>query len=106
MFEARPIRRSELPCLVLFTEPDSKSAVILRIPDWEESDVWKFLEGVCDTIDKCSKLEDPAERLLALEGSLTSYTARIRRDLGHLGDKLESYVRAKPVKVIVTGLSI
>ena len=95
-----------MPCLVLFTEPDSRDAVILRIPHWEESDVWKFLEGVCDTIDECSKVKDPTERLLALKDSLTSYPARIRHEIGHLSGKLESYVRAEPVKVIVTALSI
>jgi hypothetical protein len=106
MFEDRSVRRSEMPCLVLFTSPEAKRAAILRVPDWSDEDVWKFLEAVCDTIDECARKPDPELRLAALQSSLTSFSARTKSKLGHLAAKAEAYVGANPVRVAITTISI
>lgn len=105
MFAERNVLRSEMPCLVLFTSPEAKRAAVLRIPDWSEADIWKFLEVVCDTIDECAREPDPEARLVLLQRSLTSFPARAKARLGHLAAEAEAYIRANPVKVAVMTLS-
>jgi hypothetical protein len=106
MFADRSVRRSEMPCLALFTSPEAKRAAILRVPDWSDEDVWKFLEAACDTIDECAGEPDPELRLAALQSSLTSFPARAKSKLGHVAAKAEAYVSANPVRVAITTLSI
>jgi hypothetical protein len=106
MFEDRSVRRSEMPCLALFTAPEAKRAAILRVPTWSDEDVWTFLEAVCDTIDECAGEPDPELRLAVLQSSLTSFSARAKSKLGHLATKAEAYVSANPAKVAITTISI
>lgn len=105
-FQDRRILRTEMPCLALFTAPDAQRAVILRIPDWSNDDVWTYLKAVFDTIDKCARLADPEARFDALRHSLTSFPARAKTILGHLTTRATDYVREHPIKVMASTMSV
>ncbi len=106
MFADRKVRRTEMPCLALFTSAEAKRAAIVRIPDWNEQDLWNFLRAVCDIIDECAIEPKPEARLTLIKGSLTSFPARAKQNFAHLAGKAEAYFRAHPVKVAITTVSI
>jgi hypothetical protein len=106
MFQERKIRRTEMPCLTLFTSLNAKRAVILPIPDWSNYYVWKYLKAVFDTIDECASLTDPEARFIALERSLNSFPARAKATLGHFATKTADYVKEHPIAVVATSVSV
>jgi|GEM_PF-4573873 len=64
---------SDLPLLVLCTSPEVKERVVLRIPDLNEDDLFRFFKSVVDTSYHCidkQQLEDYKGRLECLKQSL------------------------------------
>jgi hypothetical protein len=99
-----PLRAADLPCLVLFCDPQERRAVVRPIPDWAPEEVRDFLEATIDTI--LEHVDDPrSERLDNLAAALTSPGSGFRMTLGRLLQRALEYVKEHPVLIVTTTLS-
>lgn len=99
------LKHSQLPCLILFTDPEERRAVVRPIPDWDVDSLYQFVVGIAETVHE--SYESPlAERLEFLRKRLTSPTARTRAYLGHVKSKAVDYMKKNPAKVAVTTASL
>lgn len=99
------IKASDLPCLALFTKPDSKEAVIRSIPNWDTDSLYRFLVSQIEAIQDCCSSPDD-DRLECLRGSLTSLGVRAKASLGHYVEKALDYVKQHPVQVASASISV
>ena len=100
-----PLRAADLPCLVIFTSLEDRTAIVRPIPDWTEDEIFGFLCAVIDQV--LEHLDTPAgQRVEALRVALTAPSARMRTTLGHLADRTVGYLMANPATVVATALGV
>lgn len=106
-FNDTEITLSQLPCLVVFTNPDTPKAVIRNIPNWEVDYLYKFIKGVLWTIRECSEAQDKSddERLELLEETLKYPTADAEAYYDYAKDRVLDYIKKNPAEIIKTGFS-
>jgi hypothetical protein len=100
-----PISAKDLPCLVLFTDLQSKEAVVRSIPDWDEDAVYRFLMAQFDAVRECCG-KPQEERLACLRDSIGSPSAKARSYLGHIAEKTAHYVKEHPATVMMTTVNL
>jgi hypothetical protein len=105
LFTAPRIKPSELPCLVLFTDPLERRAVVRPLPDWDPESLYRLFVGICETVQECADLP-PAERLAALQRGLSAPGARFRAALGHAAERALAYLRQNPAHVAATAIGV
>jgi hypothetical protein len=99
-----PLRPDDLPCIVIFCDPNDNRAIVRAVPNWPAADLFGFLCGIIDTVTE--HLSDPIDRRLdELAKALTSPGARFRTVLGHYAGKAFDYCKAHPAKVVGVALS-
>ena len=103
LFES-PIKPSQLPCLVLFTDPVKRNAVIVSIPNWDVDSLYRFFTGMVEAIKECYKLQ-PDKRLECIRSSLASPNAKILSQLDHMKDMTAEYLKQNPAQTIITTVS-
>lgn len=103
MFEPH-LEPSQLPCLVLFTDPDKREALVRPLPSWDADDLFQLLKNIFTVVRDCAEEEDEAERLERLR-SLTSKSAAILTHLEHIKDEAVAYIEKNPTKVVTTVIS-
>jgi len=94
--------QSQLPCLVLFTNPEELRAVVRPLPDWDADSLFHLLRNLLGAIRKCAEQPDEAKRLECLEHSLTSPVALVSADLDYMKDKAVDYIKHHPAQVMTT----
>ena len=104
LFES-PIKPSQLPCLVLFTDPEKHKAVVRSIPNWDVESLYRLFIGMLETISRCYELP-PEERLECLRSSLTSPSARTLAELAHMKDQVVDYLKQNPAQTVITTVSL
>jgi hypothetical protein len=102
--EGLRIKETQLPCMVLFTDPHAHEAAIRPIPNWPEDDLYDLLEAIFTDAKECGQLPE-AERLEWLKDKLTSPTRRAKDEVGHLTDEAFDYCKAHPAWVALTAIS-
>jgi hypothetical protein len=100
-----PLAARDLPCLVLFTDLDSKNAVVRSIPDWDADAIYRFLMAQFESVSACCS-KPPEERLECLRGSVGSATDRLRTYMGHYADSAWTYVKEHPTSIALTTVSL
>ena len=96
------LKPSQLPCLVLFTDPKDRKAIIRTIPaDWDIEGLHQLFVGIIETVHECYDVPKEA-RLEFLRKSLTSPTVRAKAYLAYMADKAMTYMKNNPAKVITT----
>jgi hypothetical protein len=99
------LKPSQLPCLVLFTDPMERKAVIRLLPKWDVESLYQLFIYMVEAIDECS--DCPKERRLeCLRKSLTSPSARTIAYFGYFKRKALDYLRKHPAKAFVTTASL
>ncbi len=95
------LKPSQLPCLALFTDPESRRAVIRTIPRWDTASLYKLLAGMFWTVRECSEREDigPEERLELLREALTSPGTVVRDYSAYFSEQAIKYLKEHPVEV-------
>ena len=100
-----PIPAKDLPCLVLFTDLESKQAVVRSIPNWDADAVYRFLMAQFDAVREC-RGGSPEERLACLRDSIGSPSAKARSYLGHVAEKAAQFVKEHPATVMMTTVNL
>jgi hypothetical protein len=96
---------NDLPCLVLFTDPEERKGVIRPIPDWDEDSLFDLLRAIATTVQESAD-KPKEERLEWLAEELTSPSARFRASAGHAGSLALDYCKQHPAKVASIGISL
>jgi hypothetical protein len=103
------IELSQLPCLVLFTDPkkDKPDAVVRTIPNWDERSLYEFLSKMLWTIREISnqKYDTDDERLYVLRDKLNNPTAEAMDYYEYAKDKTVDYLRQNPAKIVKASAS-
>jgi hypothetical protein len=99
------LKPSQLPCLVLFTDPEARKAIIRPIPDWDVDSLYQLFIGISEAAREAS--EQPKDnRLQFLEQELTSFSGRAGAYLGYVKEKTAKYVKKHPAKVVATTIGV
>ena len=105
-FTSEPkIDAKDLPCVVVFTDLQDRRAVVRRLPEWSEKDLYDLLCALVDVMVAGADVA-PEHRLEWLRDELTSPGARARATLGHLFDKTHEFLRRHPAVVASTAISL
>jgi len=100
-----PLTIEQLPCLVLFTDPEDRTAVVRPIPDWDKDSLFGLLKAIAATVQE-SASEPREQRLEFLRRELTSPGARFKATAGHLASKAIAYFKEHPATVTSTAISV
>lgn len=100
-----PLDQSQLPCLVLFTNPEKPQAVVRSIPAWDGGSLYQLLRNLLGNIRQCAELPDETKRMECLEKSLASTGSLILSNLEYAKDKVSDYIGRHPVQVVTTTIS-
>ncbi len=101
---AKPIKTTDLPCLVLFTELDKPEAVLRPLPAWDPDDLYRLLLGLIDDVRDCCASPKEA-RLECLKNKLSSPGAKTLSYLAHYAGECTEYVKKHPAQIVGTTLS-
>ena len=93
------------PFLVLFTDPDSRRAVVRTLPKWDPESLHELLAGIFEAVVRCCSEPSPAKRLTCLERSLTSPTARGLTLFRHVRARAAEMFLEHPAMVVGTTAS-
>lgn len=104
LFE-NPIKLSQLPCLVLFTDLEERKAVVRSIPNWDSDSLFKLITGMLESISKCYE-QRQEERLDCLKNSLTSPSTRTLTQLAHMQDQVIDYFKKNPAQPVTITVSL
>jgi hypothetical protein len=103
------IKPSQLPCLVLFTDPnkDKPEVIIRSIPNWDKQSLYKFMSGMLWTIREISNEQNisDAGRLNVLRDKLTSPTAEVMVYYEYTKDKTVDYLKQHPAQIVKASTS-
>jgi hypothetical protein len=100
-----PLNPKQLPCLVLFTDPEKRQAIVRPIPNWDKSSLYELLKGIITVVQEASEKPE-AERLEWLRKELTSPSARFLTAAGHVGSRALDYFKQHPALVTSTAISV
>ncbi len=100
-----PIAAKDLPCLALFTDLESRQAVVRSIPDWEVDAIYRFLMAQFEAVGDCCA-RGPEERLACLQGSVGSMSGKLRTYMGHYAENTWQYLKEHPTRVAATSVSL
>jgi len=95
----------QLPCLVLFTDPQERQVVVRPIPDWDKDSLFSLLKGIATVVQQSTD-KPQAERLEWLRQELTSPGARFKSAAGHIGSLALDYFKQHPAVVVSTAISV
>jgi hypothetical protein len=95
----------DLPCLVLFTDPEERKVAVRPIPNWDEDSLYDLLKGIVTVVQESAD-RPKEERLVWLAEELTSPGARFRAAAGHAGTKALDYCKQHPAQVASTTISL
>lgn len=99
------LKPSQLPCLVLFTDPMKRKAMVRPLPKWDVESFYQLFVCMVEAIYECTDVP-LALRLDCLRKSLTSPSARTRAYFGYSTTKALDYLRKNPAKAVVTTASL
>jgi hypothetical protein len=100
-----PLQPSQLPCLLLYTNPRERTAVVRSIPDWDATSLYPLLEDMLGIVRLTAAEPDPAKRLETLRESLTSPSTIFVAHLGHAKDKTVAFLKANPALLFTTTIN-
>lgn len=100
-----PIAAKDLPCLVLFTDPESKEAVVRSIPDWDADTIYRFLMAQFEAVRSCCA-QPPEERLACLRDSVGSTSEKLHTYMGHYAETAWHYLKEHPTTVALTTVNL
>lgn len=100
-----PIAARDLPCLVLFTDLESKEAVVRPIPDWDSDAIYHFLMAQFELVRSCCA-QPPEERLACLRDSVGSNSEKLRTYMGHFAETAWQYLNEHPTTVALTTVNL
>jgi len=103
LFE-EPLKPSQLPCLVLFTDLKEKKAVIRSLPKWDKDNLLKLLINIFGKVKDCCNYPDD-QRMGCLQQSLNSPQTLISDNMTYAKDKVIDYSEKNPTKILKTTFS-
>ena len=95
----------QLPCLVLFTDPEERQVVVRPIPDWSKESLLSLLKGIVTVVNESAD-KSKEERLEWLRKELTSPSARFKAAAGHVSSLAQDYFKQHPALVTSTLISV
>lgn len=99
------LKESQLPCLVLYTDPGEKQAVVRSLPPWDVKSLYRLLKNLLEATRQCTAQVDEEERLMCLADSLTSPSVVILDNLDYVKDKALGYIKEHPAEILKTTAS-
>ncbi|MDD2462980.1 MAG: hypothetical protein PHI97_03215 [Desulfobulbus sp.] len=100
-----PIASKDLPCLVLFTDLESKQAVVRPIPDWDADTLYRFLMAQFDAVRSCCA-QPLEERLACLKASVGSTGGKLHTYTEHFAETAWHYLKEHPTTVAMTTVNL
>jgi len=104
-FFAEPkLSPDQLPCLVLFTDPQATRAIVRSLPAWDTDSLFRLLMALIETMRACAS--QPAEaRFDCLRAGIASPGAYLGTEATHLREQVATYVKTHPAQIVKTALS-
>ncbi len=100
-----PLKPTQLPCLVLFTDIEERKAIVRPIPNWDKDSLFALLKSIVAVIQE-SAAQEKEKRLVWLQSHITSQSAQIIDQGKHLGSAALEYFKNNPTFVVSTVFSV